>query len=58
MVLEQNTAGIMLVSERGKYLVIGQGLTEMVGKPVTIKGAVEESGSQMKITVEAVTAAH
>ena len=56
-VLEQNAAGIMLVSESGKYLVIGQDLTEMVGKTVTIKGAVEENGGQMKITVDAVTAA-
>jgi hypothetical protein len=29
----------------------------MVGKTVTIKGAVEENGGQMKITVDAVTAA-
>ncbi|MGA9236887.1 MAG: hypothetical protein WBV95_05235 [Desulfobacterales bacterium] len=56
-VLEQNAAGIMLVSESGKYLVIGQDLTGMIGKTVTIKGAVEESGGQMKITVEEVTAA-
>lgn len=56
-VLEQNAAGIMLVSESGKYLVIGQDLTEMVGKTVTIKGAVAESGGQMKITVDTVTAA-
>ena len=55
-VLEQNAAGIMLVSESGKYLVIGQDLTGMIGKTVTIKGAVEESGGQMKITVEGVTA--
>jgi uncharacterized protein YdeI (BOF family) len=55
-VLEQNAAGIMLVSERGKYLVIGQNLTEMVGKTVTIEGEVEENGGQMKITVDTVTA--
>ena len=56
-VLEQNAAGIMMVSESGKYLVIGQDLTEMVGKLLTIKDAIEESGGQMKITFEAVTAA-
>jgi len=56
-VLEQSPAGIMLNSESGKYLVSGQDLTEMVGKTVTIKGAVEETGGQMKIAVETVTAA-
>ena len=56
-VLEQNAAGIMLVSESGKYLVIGQDLTDMVGKTVTIEGEVEESDGQMKIMVDAVTAA-
>jgi hypothetical protein len=56
-VLEQNAAGIMLVSENGKFLVIGQDLTEMVGKTVTIRGVVEESGGQMNIAVEAVTIA-
>ncbi len=56
-VLEQSEAGIMLVSDSGKYLVIGQDLTDMVGKTVTIKGAVEKSDGQTKIKVEAVTAA-
>lgn len=56
-VLEQSEAGIMLVSDSGKYLVIGQDLTEMVGKTVTIKGAVEEGDGQTKIKVETVTAA-
>lgn len=53
-ILEQSEAGIKLVSDSGEYLVTGQDLAEMVGKTVTIKGAVEESGGQMKIKVDAV----
>ena len=54
-VLEQSEAGIKLVSDSGEYLVTGQDLAEMVGKTVTIKGAVEESAGQMKIRVDAVS---
>lgn len=54
-VLEQSEAGIVLVSDSGKYLVTGQDLTAMIDKTVTIKGTVEESDGQKKITVDAVT---
>ncbi len=54
-ILEKSETGIVLVSDSGKYMVTGQDLTEMIGKAVTIKGAVEESGGQKKITVDAVT---
>ena len=53
-VLEQGEAGIKLVSDGGEYLVTGQDLAEMVGKKVTIKGAVEESAGQKTITVDTV----
>jgi hypothetical protein len=53
-VLEQGEAGVMLVADSGTYLVTGQDLTEMVGKTVMIKGAVEESAGQKKITVDIV----
>jgi len=56
-ILEQSDNGIMLVSEGEKYLVTGQDLTEMVGKEVTIKGEVDESGVQKKIMVDTITVA-
>ncbi|MFZ0611727.1 MAG: hypothetical protein WAM73_05775 [Desulfobacterales bacterium] len=56
-VLEKGDAGIVLASDSGKYQVIGQDLTGMVGKRVTITGVVEESGSHKKIEVEKVTEA-
>ena len=56
-VLEKSDTGIMLVSEGEKYLVTGQDLTEMVGKEVTVKGEVDESGGQKKIMVDTITVA-
>ncbi len=49
--VEQGSDGVVLVTDLGKYSVIGQDLSEMVGKTVKVTGAVEESAGQYTIKV-------
>lgn len=50
--VEQSGDGIVIVTDMGKYNVIGQDLSQMVGKTVKVTGAVEESAGQYAINVE------
>ncbi len=49
--VEQGSEGVVLVTDLGKYNVIGQDLSEMVGKTIKVTGAVEESAGQYTINV-------
>ena len=49
--VEQSGDGIVIVTDLGKYNVVRQDLSEMVGKTVKVMGAVEESAGQYTIKV-------
>jgi hypothetical protein len=49
--VEQSGDGVVIVTDLGKYNVIGQDLSAMVGKTVKVTGAVEESAGQYTIKV-------
>jgi len=49
--VEQSGDGVVIVTDLGKYNVIGQDLSDMVGKTVKVTGAVEESAGQYTIKV-------
>ncbi len=53
--VEQVDDGIVIVTDLGKYNVVGQDLSAMVGKTVNVTGAVEESGGQYTINVLSVS---
>jgi hypothetical protein len=53
--VEQSGDGVVIVTDLGKYNVIGQDLSAMVGKTVKVTGAVEESAGQYTIKVLSVT---
>jgi hypothetical protein len=49
--VERSGDGVVIVTDLGKYNVIGQDLSAMVGKTVKVTGAVEESAGQYTIKV-------
>ena len=53
--VEKAGDGIVIVTDLGKYNVIGQDLSGMIGKTVNVTGAVEESGGQYTINVLSVS---
>jgi hypothetical protein len=52
--VEQGDNGVVIVTDLGKYTVVGQDLSSMVGKTVKVTGALEESAGQYTINVESV----
>jgi hypothetical protein len=52
--VEQGDNGVVIVTDLGKYSVVGQDLSSMVGKTVKVTGALEESAGQYTINVESV----
>lgn len=52
--VEQNGDNVVIVTDLGKYTVIGQDLSSMVGKTVKVTGAVAESAGQYTIDVMSV----
>ena len=56
--VEQSGDGIVIATDLGKYNVIGQDLTDLVGKTVKVTGAVEESAGQYTIKVLSVEETH
>lgn len=47
----QSADGVVIVTDMGKYAVVGQDLSNMVGKTVKVTGTVEESAGQYTINV-------
>jgi hypothetical protein len=56
--VEQGDNGVVIVTDLGKYNVIGQDLSSMVGKTVKVTGALEESAGEYTINVESVEESH
>lgn len=52
--VEQGDNGVVIVTDLGKYSVVGQDLSSMVGKTVKVTGALEESAGQYTINVQSV----
>jgi hypothetical protein len=52
--VEQSDAGLVIVAEDGQYLVVGQDLSDMVGKTVVVTGTIAESQEGKTITVTTV----
>lgn len=55
--VEQTDDGIVLATDMGNYKVMGQDLSDMVGKTVKVTGAVEESQGELTISVLSVAEA-
>lgn len=52
--VERSGDGLVIVTDLGKYAVIGEDLSDMVGKTVKVTGAVAESAGQYTIDVMSV----
>jgi predicted nucleic acid-binding Zn-ribbon protein len=52
--VEKGDDGVVIVTDLGKYNVVGQDLSDMVGKTVKVTGALEESAGQYTINVQSV----